>query len=302
MNLFLRKTGLFISLVFALLVLIFFTNVLLLHFSKIFYLDKKVNILILGDSRTKYSLTDKILSGSYNFSNIADSYFYSYQKLKMIAKKNPQIKTLLLSFSQHNIEKSNDKNWLLNSSYLSERNQYYYPMMNPEDFFFLLKIRHVGMLEDLFSQVLYPFKLRKGNKIYGGYADLDHIRLQKAIEKYKNNSEGKEKFEESEVEKHYLRKIYSFCHDHGIKLIFINTPLHKTLFNQHENLDKFYIMNYPDVPFLDFSEMLLSDSCFGDLVHLTPEGAQYLSHFIESKGINKLIGDLPGHIMIKERF
>jgi hypothetical protein len=272
-------------------------NKVLINYSSIFVLDKQVSVLILGDSRTKYSLNDKILSNTCNFSNDADSYFYSYQKLKMISKKNKQINTLMLSFSQHNIDRSIEKSWLLNSAYISERNQIYYALQNWEDVFFLAQRMPREMFTGLFSQVLYPKKLLKGRTLYGGYSDLDHIRLNKAIEKYNQRDLSKEeKFSESPIEKVYLEKIKEYCQANGIKLILINTPLYKILQEDQSNLNSFYAKYFSDVPFLDFSKLEMPDSCYGDLVHLTPAGAEYFSKFIEKKGINNLL-NAKGHIL-----
>jgi len=114
MKRFLKKLALIPLMLLLVVCLITIVNYSLLMFSNSFNLNKNVNTLILGDSHTKYAFNDQLMINTYNFSQDADSYFYSYLKVKQISKENIQIDTVLLSFSQHNIHKCIEKNWLLN--------------------------------------------------------------------------------------------------------------------------------------------------------------------------------------------
>jgi len=292
MRLFFSKIALMIVGILFLLGVILVIDRTLLKHSNIFVLDKNVHLLILGDSRTKYDLNDKILDNACNLSNDADSYFYSYLKLKAITKNNHQIHTLLLSFSQHNIEKSIETRWLLNNTHIGQRLKIYYVLLDINDFYFLLQQKPAQLISNLFPQILFPIKLLKGRNIYGGFSDMDHNVLQEEIDKYRKNANGQdEKFVESTIEKEYLEKIRDLCKANRIELIFINTPLHKTLNTKQEYLYVFYKKHFSDVPFLDFSKLGLPDSCFSDLVHLSPEGSNYFSHLLEEKGIINLANE-----------
>jgi ABC-type sugar transport system permease subunit len=121
MKLFLRKTVLVFLILTVLLVVVTIINWAYITNSNYFILNKNINVLVLGDSHAKYALDDKILKNTCNLSTDADSYFYSYLKLKELNKKNIQIDTLLLSFSQHNISKSIETMWLFNSEHLKNR-------------------------------------------------------------------------------------------------------------------------------------------------------------------------------------
>jgi len=293
MKLFLSKIALFALCILVLLSVMLIINRILLSHSNIFVLDKNIHSLILGDSRTKYDLDDKIIANTCNFSNDADSYFYSYLKLKVITKNNPQITTLILSFSQHNIEKTIETRWLLNDTHLNQRLKIYYVLLDRNDFLFLLKQKPKDLLANLFPQILYPTKLIKGKPIYGGYSEMDHNNLNDAIDKYLKESAGQEeKFTEASLEIKYLGKIRDYCKSNKIKLILINTPIHKMLNSKQENLYACYKKYFQDVSFLDFSQLELPDSCFSDLVHLSPAGSNYFSHYLMKKGIENMANEL----------
>ncbi|MGE5409533.1 MAG: hypothetical protein ACM3MI_01135 [Clostridiales bacterium] len=264
----------------------------LLNHSNIFVLDKNIHVLILGDSRTKYDLNDKILSNTFNLSNDADSYFYSYLKLKALTKSNPQITTLILSFSQHNIEKMIENRWLLNDTHINQRLKIYYVLLDTDDFLFLLKQKPVEIFTNLFPQIIYPLKLFQGRDLYGGFSDMDHNDLKEEIDSYLKKTKGnEEEFLESSIETKYLDKIKEYCNIKRIKLILINPPLHKTLNSKQENLYAYYNKHLLDVPFLDFSKLDLPDSCFSDLVHLSPAGSNYFSHYLQAKGVENLANE-----------
>ena len=57
-------------------------NKLLFNYFKPFSFDDNINVLILGDSHARFAFNDSVLVNAINLSNSADSYFYSYQKLK----------------------------------------------------------------------------------------------------------------------------------------------------------------------------------------------------------------------------
>lgn len=287
---FIKKIWLLGIIIGSLLCAITYINWAFINYSSFFVLSKNVNVLILGDSHTKYSFNDNIIRNSCNFSTDADSYFYSYLKLKELKKKNNQIDTLLLSFSQHNIDECIESRWLLNSSHLHSRLKYYYPLFDKKDIGFMLTQKPKDLFSNLFSQILNPlYFILNGQSIYGGYAPLGHNILEQEINKQKENKTYQEsKFISSTIEKQYLEKIKDYCAQNRIKLIFVNPPLHKLINNKQENLYSFYKTYFSDVLFLDFSKLEMSDDCYGDLVHLSPKGSNYFSKLIEKTGLLNL--------------
>jgi len=287
MKLFLKKMSLFVLIIILLLVTISFINITLFNRYNGFVFKKNINVLILGDSHSKFAFDDKILTNTINFSNQADSYFYSYLKLIEIKNKNKQIDTLFLSFSDHNIDEITEKRWLFNRAHLKDKIRLYFPMFKKEEFYFLLKNEPTVVFESLFSQVLFPiYFFSKGSQAYGGYSNLGY---KFSMEELKNQSEDRLKrkthFKEALIEIKYLNKIKSYCYINEIKLILVNPPLYKTM---NASFYEFYEKNFPDVLFLDYSKLKMPDDSYGDLTHLTPIGANYFSELIKK---NKWVFD-----------
>lgn len=286
MKLFLKKISLLLSILFSILCLITITNKLLFKHFNPFILDNNINILILGDSHTKYAFNDVVMKNTLNLSQDSDSYFYSYQKLKNIVRLNNQIDTVLLSFASHNINKKIEDRWLLNSSHMKKRLILYFPLLEIEDYIFLIEKKPMDLANGLFSQALFPAFLWKGLKAYGGYQDLKHNILISEIEK--NKKEKSDIFTESSIEKDYLKKIVEYCDSRNIFLILVNTPLHKSIKYNQEELYLFYNNYFSNIIFYDFGRMTMENSYFGDLVHLSPSGAFYFTDWFEKEQLLKL--------------
>lgn len=290
MKLFLTKLLDITLIVILLLFTITVVNSIIINYSNLFVLDKKVNILVLGDSHTKYAINDNLLDNVSNYSEDADSYFYSYLKLKILKKKNNQIDTLVLSFSEHNISKSIEDRWLLDSKHLKSRLMYYYPLFNKDEISLLLREKPKDLLLNLFSQILSPvYYLQKGDKVYGGYEDLNIDNLEMEIMKQRNNEINKEKiiFSVSDIEKKYLSKIKQYCAMNDITLVLLNSPVHKMKKNNLENLYEYYRENFSGVVLLDYSNLNLPDAFFADLVHLNPQGSTYFTMLLKTNGFSK---------------
>jgi len=287
MKQFILRTSRMLLLIGALLTAFHFFNKALFSYSSLFKMEKECSTLILGDSHTKYAFDDRIIRNTHNFSKDADSYFYSFLKLREIHRRNVQLDTLILSFSGHNLNKIIEREWLMNSGQLQKRLPLYFPLMDTDDFMFLFKHRPAKLLENLFGQFLFPLYLfTKGNSSYGGYENLKYNILQNEIQKqdYKNDDFSTI----SELEKKYLLKIKSYCTANDIKLMLICSPRHKLVQSRQENLYKFYDKYLSDVLFVDFTTLPMDDNCFGDFVHLTPTGSRYFSTLVEQKGIINL--------------
>ena len=123
--------------------------------------------------------------------------------MKEIKEKNNQIDTLLLSFSEHNIDENIESQWLLNSSQLHSRLRYYYPLLEVNELKLLLSQKPEDLFTNLFSQILNPiYFLWKGQSVYGGYAPLEQNNLEVEIANQKKNKNSEEsQFIVSTIEK-----------------------------------------------------------------------------------------------------
>lgn len=289
----------FLALCFFNLIFIL-SNFAFMTWSDTFKLPQNKVTLILGDSATETAINDSILSNSINLSYSADSYFYTYLKLKTLISKNPGIETVLLAFSFHNIYESIEKEWIFDDQHVHSRFGKYYPLMDINDFKMLFSHKPIPIIETFFSiskqlpaNIFKP--IFKGETIlhlsYGGYRYLERNKLDEAIDKL--NSENPPKtLSISKIEKQYLRKIVALCKNNGIQIIFVNTPKHPMLIQKRPNYVKqfyaFYNKNFATVLFLDFSKIKMPDSYYGDLTHLNFKGAKFFSEKLEREGITRL--------------
>jgi len=244
------------------------------------------NILVLGDSHSKYAVNDSIFFKSANFAQDADSYFYSYYKLKYFHEANPQIDSVYISFSRHSLHKSIEKRWLLSPEHLATRIDLYLPLLEWSDLWFLLRQMPSEILSGFFTQMKSPFMLAsRGGKVFGGFEYLDQNNLKEEINSLRLGELGEEyqSFEISELETGYLDRIISYCERNNLELVLLGTPIHRSLHDHCQALSDFRESNYPTIPFLDYRTLDMKDDCFGDLVHLSPMGAVSFSKLLQLK-------------------
>ena len=242
------------------------------------------NILILGDSHTQTSLNDTILKNAVNLSESADTYFYSYIKLKHLISKNKQIDTLILAYSYSNITKSQD-DWLINTQVNAVKLPKYFFMFDNNDLTASLKMNHHLVLNNtlqiIASNVRLFSKIRQKNEInqlgIGGYLPLTNIYKSKPKKYIKTEL----KYGQFDLE--YLYKIYSLCTKNKIKVILLNAP---TIFDQnHVNP---YKSKYNSIArkklktatIINLSNLKLQSKYFADEDHLNEQGARLFSNKI----------------------
>lgn len=301
MKTFVKKVSYFIALVILISSSLLLLNYYIIDSNK-FSIDSNKEILILGDSNSKYAVNDSIFNKTFNFSGPADSYYYSYLKLSKVIETNTQINTVLLSFSPHNII---DNGWLFNEDDMITRFPKYYPLMDFSDFSFLLKKRSLV----LFASINRVFRniprtvLSKidGSRImsnYGGHEFVTGNNLKLALSKLNKGEDIPHfnlpnAFNISLQEMFYLKKIATLCKDSNLKLILMNPPKRKELI-MHERyfvteFNDFYDRELNSIPFLDFSNFVLPDECYDDLVHLNYKGAKIFSTLLGENKLDSLL-------------
>lgn len=286
MKKFLYKVTFFILLLVAISLVMTLLNKMFLLTTDSRKLDPSKNILVLGDSHSKYAVNDSIFFKSANFSQDADSYFYSYYKLKYFLEANPQIDSVLVSFSRHNLHKSIEKRWLLSPEHLATRIDLYLPLLEWPDFWFLVRRMPGQTLSGFFTQIKSPFILAsKGNEVFGGFDILKQNSLKEELKAFRRGEFGEEyrSFKVSDLESSYLERIIGYCESKNVKLILLGTPIHKSLHGYCRELSDYRETHYSNVPFLDFRTLDMKDDCFSDLVHLSPKGSVYFSKLLQAK-------------------
>lgn len=293
MILFLKYISRFLIFIFTILLLIILANYWLINLTPINFSSKN-NILVLGDSTPECAINDDIFKRSVNFSAPAESYFYSYLKLKKILEPNQAIDTVLLSFSPHNIF---DNNWFASQNHIKNNFCRYYPIMSRYDFRFLLESHPKSVAYSLKPITLQFLKniFRKfaGDNIFpfGGFASVDSDRLVVALQSLKEGAEIKnyrlpKDLLPTNVEIIYLNKIAQLCGKRQVKLILINLPKRVELLNDKRygvvEFEKVYNTDFSQLEYFDFSNLFMEDEMYTDLLHLNKKGSSYFSNFLDT--------------------
>lgn len=236
----------------------------------------KANILFLGNSRIQFGIDDRLIPNSLNAGLNADNYVFSYLKLKLLKKYNPQIDTLFLGIDNvsvfHYFQVSGDK-----------FHPFFWDLLTVEDWFFFLKNDRAIFQSPLeWLKILYPLKSYMGSVSFqqlgiGGFSELHRDKLKIDIDRYykqkRNTSISKEE-NISLFQDLYLRKIISFCNQKNIKLFLLNMPSYPINNNESDDLGKYIHSNFSEIPYYDFRSTHLPDSCYGDISHLNYKGAR----------------------------
>ena len=120
MKKFIKRGVLFLITVGIVSLLVGFLSVLVSKKNFDYKIKEKKNILIVGNSHTECSINDSIISNSVNLSQSASSYFYSYMKIREFTKYNPQIDTVIISFSDNDLFSQKEK-WFSSSEKINNK-------------------------------------------------------------------------------------------------------------------------------------------------------------------------------------
>jgi len=305
MKLFLKRTLLFVLITMFVL---FLSSLLYSHLktkylaNKNLHLKPGTHILLLGDSHAETAFNDSIILHSQNIAFHAEHYLFTYFKLKKLLEANPTIDKVVLSFGPHNIsqgaditifsESRNSRSFaryfmLLDSEGVDDT---YSPSQNWRTNYlkwklgipFQLKLEAKLIYKTIFSKPVsindFPFN---GEFYASSKHSFKKVNATIQAHYYKNNILLKE----SDLAIKYLYKIINLTKAKGVKLYLVNTPLHELYTNNiPDYFRKAYKKetnriknNYPEVIYLDFSELKIDDSKFGDYHHLNKMGAIKLS-------------------------
>jgi len=273
--------------------------------SSVFRVGNDVTVLIVGDSHTETSINPAYLPGSINISKTAENYFYTYYKLRHFFRLNPQIDTVVLSCSPHNLTKFQDK-----SVYQDRFNQWkeYFPLFDAttERELFSTKMSYLVSLfqyhygvpfrlyqNDLLIKMLLDMPYKKSNfAFYGGYllstnSDPNLERIKKRAWRHFND-EGNGYAGLSDLMVDYLFKIADLCREHRVKLILLSTPL-SSLYRDQIPLEA--IQDFQQtlneltatrtyVRYVDISTLELPNSSYQDGNHVNWKGTKIVTSIL----------------------
>ncbi len=290
----------FLPIIFGLLALSFGLKKMVNNYTD-FSMDSKINTLVLGHSQTEHAFKDSIIPGLKNICFGGESYYFTYQKLKIILEhntSNKNIKNIIVSFSNNQVEKPMDK-W----TYGEETIINFYPkysfgtnyndakLLAKNDFKTFLKAEYHGMISN--AKLLVSRKNIFDDRNFGGYnyikkSQIDSLLKTNYIDNFlKTNPKGV-----SLVNLSYLDKIVTLCEKYDLNLFFIRTPIHNTFFSKlnEKQFQEIRMKRYATVTFLDYHDFLLENSDYKDFNHLNDSGSKKFSNYFSNlidKGLLK---------------
>ena len=120
-----------------------------------------------------------------------------------------------------------------------------------------------------YLKILYPLKSLVSPISYqdlgiGGYTRLERDKLSEDLALKDVDAPLKSIPQIHAYNVFYLRKIYHYCQEHHLELIFFNMPSYPTqaIIEGNMYLHRFVEENYPNVPFYDYELMQLPDSAY----------------------------------------
>jgi hypothetical protein len=272
---------------------------LLYKLSKI-KIENDINTVAIGDSHIQTSINPSIVSGCINLSRYGESYYYAYYKLKAILRDNNGITSVIIGFSDHNINMNRqDRSTTMPQYYIliddGTINKLVYPSITFAFNYLKYKIGvPLFVYEDLDIRYLTLLgKLQPAQAPYSGQfymsekTILDRNITRDKIEHHYNKNKQYSGLSDFMLE--YLKKIADMCFEKNIKLFLLATPLHHSYSDEipeqaRYDFDKSVLSILElrkNVYFIDFRKIRLEDSFFGDADHVNAAGAKIVSGFMD---------------------
>lgn len=289
MDKFLKNTGLFIAVTASLLFLIVFVPNYIVDKKSRFSIQHNNKIVLFGHSHPECAFNDSLIPNFKNLSHSAEPYFYTYQKVKKIISQNPQIETVLIEFSNNQInEKMND--WTWGYKYMSSMFPQYSSFMDKSDIDLLIK----NNPKDFMNCMSISTRKNLVRLLTWNYNFSDAIGGYLRVESHQSNASSGVLTSETAVNNanlstvniDYLEKIIAYCHACHKKVYLVRSPQHKNYEYLKNEKDFMRIKKerFADIDFLDFNNFPLNDDDFLDYGHLNYKGAAKFS-----KWFNKML-------------
>lgn len=280
--------------------IVFFTMQLNLYIinKSVFKLKPNINKVFLGSSTTECAINDTIIKNSINISSSADSYLYSYLKLKHIIKNN-KIDTVFLDFCPGSFSIKIERRWTVNSSHLNSRIGNYWFLLDKNTIGFFEKTFNAEFYKafikysivESFQNIEYLLKTKPLSTKFGMHKELFDNKLDESIEATMKIDSSDTVYLNSLIEIENLQNIVKLCLKEQIHLILISTPWHKAyshhMRNTYENFINYYKKNQFDIEYYNFYNLEMTNNNFADVGPLNYIGSNSLSIYINDILNNK---------------
>jgi len=273
---------------------------------KVFELDKTDSVLFVGDSHAETAFDPRLVDNSDSLAKSGENYFYTYYKLKHILNSNPQVKTIVLGHSYHNMAKKYQDSFLTGDK--ASASEAYFWLIDEEGrknlrpqgggyLVNLLKYQYGIPLQFYRNSVVH--KMMMGRKLqradfsfYGGYNSIDRSNLeQRLIEQkvssYFYDTDG-HYTGTSPVMIEYLDRIVDVCSRRGIRVYLVNLPLHPNYVKRvpdaaitdFSDVTASLHRKFPQLVVIDWSRLKLDDPMYYDGDHVNARGAAMVSRMM----------------------
>lgn len=271
---------------FIFLVLVIFSFITLgkcINYLSEIKVNSEYQSVIMGHSHAECAYNDVLISGTHNFSDQAESYFYTLQKLRFIIDKSDNINNVFIEFSNNQINvKMND--WTYGDAYINNKAPNFMHYMDLEDHMVLVTNNFTGYFNSvsIFFQNSFMRILRQNfnySKNLGGY-----LKLNKNIIDNPPLESDEIKHSVSVLNIKYLKKIVILCKENNVNLTLIRTPQHpqyEYLVNEKE-FQKIRAIEFVNIRFIDLNDFILEWSDFADFGHLNEQGAIKVSKYFNT--------------------
>lgn len=249
-----------------------------------FYEMPEKKVIFIGDSRIETSVDDTKHTETINLAQSAESYLYSYIKLKKMLAINPQVKMVVLSFSDLNLHEDME-DWYFKNQPLQFKVSNFLFLMPASEIRLLLRNNFKVTIAGILDYPKFKFDVYKnmkpGDKIntlgVGRYEPIYGIKWKSPKPGELESKMRPDSFRYSKHQLVYLDKIFEMCKRANVELVFLSTPLHHSFQTGSRFSDSIHAAKYPMVKYLDYTSMNYPDSCFGDYEHLNYQGSQQFS-------------------------
>lgn len=266
----------------TLIVLCSFHYVIIATQHRTLKLPENTTTVFLGNSTTEFGIDDTLIPNSFNWGLNGEVVDMMYLKLKALKQANPQLKRALVEFDdvilyKHNIEYITTHPYYLNQFTLNDL------INNFKNQTFARSTDYLSHTYDLIKlrQIFHCYTASTSPKLLGmgGYENLNREMTVSSdslptVVEFKGRPTDLSMLPASNL--YYFKAIEKYCQDNNIELIFLATPRHYTAWNDTKFRD-IHRKYFPNVKLLDYTELSMPDTYFGDVYHLNPKGAQYLS-------------------------
>ena len=308
MRIFLRRLILISSILFLLLIILIVAANQIINKKASFRIKNTDTVVVFGHSHAEFAYNDSLITNIKNLASSGEAYFYTFFKAKKVLAENPQIKIVLIEFSNNQITKRMDA-WTWGDDFMSIKYPIYSPFLSLEEhkFLFLQNFKgyisssSIALKKQLFNILTKEYDY---TKIIGGYLYNKVNRVDSLIAVQKRTRLDPDAYTAvSDENIKHLREIIDLCHQYNKQVYLIRTPTHKA-FPATRNEEIFQDVRhkyFDSIPFLDFAKFPIKDADFADLEHLNYYGASKYSRWFDALLNDGLFSQANAQDFINER-